>query len=80
MLRDHYPWCAGWHSQLRALFAAYVEAKQAQGVLDYDDLLLYWAQMVSDPALAADIAAGSTTCWSMNIRIQIGFSPASCSP
>ena len=24
---------------------AYVEAKQAQNVLDYDDLLLYWAQM-----------------------------------
>ena len=41
---------------LRPLFAAYVEAKQAQGVLDYDDLLLYWAQvMVTDPALAADI-------------------------
>ena len=37
------------------LFAAYVEAKQAQNVLDYDDLLLYWAQMMSDPALADDI-------------------------
>jgi ATP-dependent DNA helicase UvrD/PcrA len=32
-----------------------VEAKQAQGVLDYDDLLLYWAQMMSDPGLAAHI-------------------------
>ena len=32
---------------------AYVEAKQRQNVLDYDDLLLYWAQMVSEPALAA---------------------------
>ncbi len=35
--------------------AGYVEAKQAQNVLDYDDLLLYWAQMVSDPSLADDI-------------------------
>ena len=26
-----------------------------QNVLDYDDLLLYWAQTVSDPALANDI-------------------------
>jgi len=26
-------------------------------VLDYDDLLLYWAQTVSDPVLAADIGA-----------------------
>jgi DNA helicase-2/ATP-dependent DNA helicase PcrA len=40
---------------LRELFACYVEAKQAQNVLDYDDLLLYWAQMVSDPELADDI-------------------------
>jgi superfamily I DNA/RNA helicase len=24
-------------------------------MLDYDDLLLYWAQTMSDPALAADI-------------------------
>ncbi len=54
-LQTHYPWCASWHDQLRALFAAYVEAKQAQHVLDYDDLLLYWAQTVSDPMLAGDI-------------------------
>lgn len=51
-----FPWVAGWSSELKALFAAYVEAKQAQGVLDYDDLLLYWAQMVTEPAIAADIA------------------------
>ena len=54
---EHFPWCAGWETQLRELFAAYVEAKQAQNVLDYDDLLLYWAQTVSDPVLAADIGA-----------------------
>ena len=40
---------------LKQLFAAYVEAKQRQNILDYDDLLLYWAQTVSDPALAEDI-------------------------
>src|SRR5277367_1881783 len=55
VLQGHFPWCAGWEEQLRALFASYVEAKQAQGVLDYDDLLLYWAQMMSDPGLAAHI-------------------------
>ena len=55
ILRHHYPWVASWEEQLKLLFAAYVEAKQAQNVLDYDDLLLYWAQMVSDPALADDI-------------------------
>ena len=55
LLQEHFPWCAAWEPKLRELFAGYVEAKQAQGVLDYDDLLLYWAQMVSDPALAAHI-------------------------
>ena len=55
VLRGSYPWCAGWSEQLRELFSAYVEAKQAQSVLDYDDLLLYWAQAVGDPLLAEDI-------------------------
>src|SRR5712692_7359624 len=50
-----YPWCAGWAAELKELFAAYVEAKQKQNVLDYDDLLLYWAQMVGDASLADDI-------------------------
>ena len=50
-----YPWCSGWAAELKELFAAYVEAKQKQNVLDYDDLLLYWAQMVGDANLADDI-------------------------
>ena len=50
-----FPWCTGWTNELKRLFAAYVEAKQAQSVLDYDDLLLYWAQMMSDRALAEDV-------------------------
>jgi DNA helicase-2/ATP-dependent DNA helicase PcrA len=55
VLGDFYPWCAGWEKQLRELFALYVEAKQTQNVLDYDDLLLYWAQTMSDKRLADDI-------------------------
>jgi DNA helicase-2/ATP-dependent DNA helicase PcrA len=55
VLRASYPWAAGWEGQLRELFAGYVEAKQAQNVLDYDDLLLYWARTLSDPALADEI-------------------------
>ena len=50
-----YPWCSGRAAELKELFAAYVEAKQKQNVLDYDDLLLYWAQMVGDAGLADDI-------------------------
>ncbi|KOF15165.1 ATP-dependent DNA helicase [Ensifer adhaerens] len=55
VLRAHYPWVAGWEEQLKQLFSCYVEAKQTQNVLDYDDLLLYWAQTVSVPELAEDI-------------------------
>ena len=47
VLGQFFPWCSGWAGELKQLFAAYVEAKQQQNVLDYDDLLLYWAQMVS---------------------------------
>ncbi|MEA2918933.1 MAG: ATP-dependent helicase UvrD/PcrA [Bradyrhizobium sp.] len=55
VLRDHFPWCAGWEAQLSDLFGSYVGAKQAQNVLDYDDLLLYWAETIANPLLAADI-------------------------
>ncbi|OCO99160.1 MULTISPECIES: ATP-dependent helicase [unclassified Ensifer] len=57
VLKSAFPWVAGWEEQLKALFSGYVEAKQAQNVLDYDDLLLYWAQMVSAPELAEDIGS-----------------------
>ncbi|MCJ8521828.1 DNA helicase-2/ATP-dependent DNA helicase PcrA [Pseudorhizobium tarimense] len=57
VLKVSYPWAVNWEKQLKELFAGYVEAKQAQKVLDYDDLLLYWAQMVSDPDLANDIGS-----------------------
>ncbi len=55
VLGTAFPWCSGWAAELKELFAAYVDAKQKQNVLDYDDLLLYWAQTMSEPALAADI-------------------------
>ena len=57
VLRDFFPWCAMWEQQLRDLFACYVEAKQAQNVLDYDDLLLYWAHMLQEPLIAGDIGS-----------------------
>jgi DNA helicase-2/ATP-dependent DNA helicase PcrA len=56
-LGRHFPWAAAHEEALRGLFASYVETKQRQRVLDYDDLLLYFAQMLSEPALAAEVAA-----------------------
>jgi DNA helicase-2/ATP-dependent DNA helicase PcrA len=52
-----FPWCEPWADELRVLFRSYVEAKQARNVLDYDDLLLYWHQMMAEPALAAAVRA-----------------------
>ena len=51
-----FPWVAAHEDALRGLFASYVEMKQRQNVLDYDDLLLYFAQMLAEPAIAAEIA------------------------
>src|ERR1043165_7337442 len=52
-----FPWCAAWEDELKRLFAAYVEAKQRQNVLDYDDLLLDLAHMLAEQAFAAEIGA-----------------------
>jgi len=57
VLHASFKWCAAWAKELKELFAAYVEAKQRQNVLDYDDLLLYWAQMMGEDAIAADVGA-----------------------
>ncbi|MGA2031207.1 MAG: ATP-dependent helicase [Thermoguttaceae bacterium] len=51
-LADRYPWCVQWAAELKTLFDAYEDRKEAAGVLDYDDLLLYWR------ALAADAKTG----------------------
>lgn len=50
-----FPWCREWEGELKRLFAAYVEAKQKQNVLDYDDLLWLWAEAMKEPALAAEV-------------------------
>jgi DNA helicase II / ATP-dependent DNA helicase PcrA len=57
VVAELYPWCLGWEDELKALFKAYVLAKQEQQLLDYDDLLLYWEQMMTEPALACAIGA-----------------------
>jgi DNA helicase-2/ATP-dependent DNA helicase PcrA len=57
VLAAQFPWCAGWETELRDLFGVYVEAKQAQNVLDYDDLLLYWSGMMCEASIAAELGA-----------------------
>ncbi len=57
VLADDFAWCSGWHAELTALFRAFAAAKAAQQVLDYDDLLLAWQQMLGDVVLAQQTRA-----------------------
>ena len=34
VLAKSFPWCIGWAEELKQLFAAYVDTKQAQNVLE----------------------------------------------
>jgi ATP-dependent DNA helicase UvrD/PcrA len=57
VLEIAFPWCLNWESELKRLFQAYVEAKQRNNCLDYDDLLLYVAQAMSVPELAEEVGS-----------------------
>ena len=54
-LDDSFPWCREHGDALKQLFSGYVELKERQHVLDYDDLLLYWLHLMGDEALAARV-------------------------
>ena len=55
-LDEQYPWCVQWEEELTKLYRAYVQRKQSYGILDYDDLLLYWHIMMGDTKLAQHIS------------------------
>jgi DNA helicase II / ATP-dependent DNA helicase PcrA len=55
VLTKQFPWCEEWEAELQELFREYVATKQRQNVLDYDDLLLYWAEMMKVEELAQEI-------------------------
>ncbi len=57
VLREHFPWCAAHASELRLLFQAYTAEKLRQHLLDFDDLLLWWSQMMAEPLLAPRIGS-----------------------
>ncbi len=48
VLKRHFPWFDEWEDELKRLFDAYVDRKEAAAVLDYDDLLLYWDALLAD--------------------------------
>jgi DNA helicase-2/ATP-dependent DNA helicase PcrA len=56
-VETHFPWCKDEVEDLRRLFAAYVDHKGEQSVLDYDDLLLFWHGLLTDPRAGRSIRA-----------------------
>ena len=57
VLQRVFPWCVHWEGELKKLFGVYVEAKQQQNVLDYDDLLQFWSEIMADPGLGPELGA-----------------------
>ncbi|MEK6238717.1 MAG: ATP-dependent helicase [Planctomycetales bacterium] len=49
VLNRRFPWCVAYADDLKRLFQAYADRKEAAAALDYDDLLLGWRGMTSDP-------------------------------
>ena len=55
VLRSSFPWCLEHEEDLKRLCGEFVERKLATGVLDYDDILLYWLGLMEDPAAGAEV-------------------------
>ena len=52
VLKQRFPWCETEVDGIREVFAGYVSRKQELGVLDYDDVLLYWRALATDSPAA----------------------------
>ena len=57
LLRDGYPQYVGDLSDIARVFAEYVQRKAARNLVDYDDLLLFWAAMLESDVLGDRIRA-----------------------
>jgi DNA helicase-2/ATP-dependent DNA helicase PcrA len=55
VLERHHRWCVDYDEELRSLFQAYVDRKDALTVLDYDDLLLFWLGALDNQTVAERI-------------------------
>jgi DNA helicase-2/ATP-dependent DNA helicase PcrA len=53
-----FPWCEEWVDDIATLMKAYTARKRSLGVLDLDDLLLYWRALVADEVIGPVIEGG----------------------
>jgi DNA helicase-2/ATP-dependent DNA helicase PcrA len=57
VMHEHTPWCVDSLDEVAALFTAFVARKRSLGLLDFDDLLLYWRVAAQDEALGKELGA-----------------------
>jgi DNA helicase-2/ATP-dependent DNA helicase PcrA len=57
VLAESFPWCEEHRDDIAALFRAYTARKRALGLIDLDDLLLYWRGLATDEVVGAQIEA-----------------------
>jgi DNA helicase-2/ATP-dependent DNA helicase PcrA len=57
VLCDSFPWCEEHCQEIAALFRAYTARKRALGVIDLDDLLLYWRALAADEVIGPEMEA-----------------------
>jgi len=57
VLKERFPWCDADAADIASVFTAYTERKRARGMLDYDDLLLYWRALVTSSPAAEQVAS-----------------------
>jgi DNA helicase II / ATP-dependent DNA helicase PcrA len=55
VLTESFPWCADHRDDVAALFKAYTARKRALGVVDLDDLLLYWRALAADDVVGPQL-------------------------
>jgi len=55
VLAESFPWCEDHREAIAALFRAYTARKKALGVVDLDDLLLYWRALVADEVIGPEL-------------------------
>ena len=58
VVAETFPWCEDQIEAIATLLKAYTARKRALGVLDLDDLLLYWRALTADEVLGPAIESG----------------------
>ncbi len=57
LVATDFPWVEPHVEQVMALLRGYVVRKRERGLLDFDDLLLAWRSLLTDPVLGPELAA-----------------------